>query len=208
MTGLIVDIDTHATTTYGTRHAQRLSPCSTFKIPHSLIALHTHAVDDENQTIAWDGIVREYEVWNRTHSMRSAIAVSTVWFYQALARRIGAVRMQEMVAQIGYGNGDTSSELTHFWLGNGSLKISVQEQVAFLRRLVRYELPFSRAHIDTVKNILSLGDNLYGKTGTCADTGWFVGFVIEGNVTKIFAFNLLGEGASGVEAKRVAKEFL
>ncbi len=208
---VILDVNSSERTIFGTRADERLNPCSTFKILNSMIALDTHVVKDENETIKWDGVVRSYQVWNKDHTMRSAIAVSTVWFYQELARRIGAKRMQEYVSKVKYGNEDTSRNLTDFWLGEGSLKISSNEQIDFLSRLLRGDLPFSKRAMETTKDILTLEkhDNykLAGKTGSCAETGWFVGF-IENNARKVFVFNIKGEGASGVEAKRIALDYL
>jgi beta-lactamase class D len=87
--GVIIDLNSSKRTVFGSRENERLSPCSTFKILNSMIALESKVVKDENELIKWDGVVREYPQWNQDHSMRSAIAVSAVWFYQELARRIG-----------------------------------------------------------------------------------------------------------------------
>lgn len=176
-----------------------------------MIALDSKAVRDENETIAWDGVVREYPFWNMDHSMRSAIGVSTVWFYQELARRVGEKKMAEMVRVAGYGNMDTSKSLTDFWLGGGSLKISPNEQTGFLAKLVRNQLPFSLHLQSVVKEIMRLdqrdGMTLSGKTGSCGGIGWFVGFIERDDTVKVFAFQTQGEGANGAEAKRVAIEY-
>lgn len=209
--GVIFDLNTSQKTTFGSNADERLNPCSTFKILNSMIALETGVVKDENETIKWDGVVREYGMWNRDHSMCSAIAVSAVWFYQELARRIGVKRMQKYVNKVNYGNSDTSKTLTDFWLGGGSLKISLNEQVGFLARLLRDELPFSHRAMNTVKDIITLEkDNGYvfaGKTGSCNSVGWFVGFRVKEHHTKVFAFNIKGKGANGAEAKKIALEY-
>lgn len=210
-TAVIVDLNTSTKTIYGTHADERVNPCSTFKILNSMIALDSGVVQDENETIAWDGVVREYPFWNRDHTMRSAIAVSTVWFYQELARRVGAERMAEMVAKARYGNGDTSQTLTTFWLGGGTLTISPNEQTDFLSRLVRNELPFSPHSQSVVKDIMILEKNsnyvFAGKTGSCGGVGWFVGFFERDDVSQVFAFQIRGKGANGAEAKKVAKEY-
>ncbi len=211
-TGIVLDLNRSKKLLFGQRTDERLNPCSTFKILNSLIALDSNAVKDENETLVWDGVVRAYPVWNRDHSMRSAIQVSTVWFYQEMARRIGAAKMQKMVQASHYGNGDTSRSLTDFWLGNGSLKISANEQIDFLTKLMQYRLPFSERSIATVKDIMVIEKNqnymLGGKTGSCAGIGWFVGFLEEKNATKVFAFNVKGDGANGAEAKKIAIDYL
>ncbi|MDD5160485.1 MAG: penicillin-binding transpeptidase domain-containing protein [Sulfuricurvum sp.] len=180
-TAVIVDLNSSTKTIYGNHADERVSPCSTFKIVNSMIALECGAVQNENETIVWDGVVREYPFWNHNHTMRSAIAVSTVWFYQELARRIGEKKMVEMVCAAEYGNMDTSKTLTNFWLGGGSLKISPNEQVDFISKLVRNQLPFTLRSQSVVKEIMRLdqrdGMILSGKTGSCAGIGWFVGFI-------------------------------
>lgn len=209
-TAVIVDLNTSVKTIYGNHADERVNPCSTFKILNSIIALDSGAVRDENETIAWDGVVREYPFWNHDHTMRSAIAVSTVWFYQELARRIGETKMAETVRKAQYGNGDTTHTLTTFWLSGGSLKISPNEQVDFLSKLVRNQLPFSLHSQSVVKDIMTLDKKddylLAGKTGSCGGIGWFVGFIKKGDSTKVFAFQIRGEGANGAEAKRIAIE--
>jgi len=209
---VILDLNSLEKTVFGSRADERLSPCSTFKILNSMIALDSKAVKNEDEVIKWDGVKREYDVWNKDHTMRSAIAVSAVWFYQELARRIGEKRMKEYVKRVKYGNADTSSTLTDFWLGNGSLKISLNEQVDFLSRLMRNELEFSQHVIGTVKDIIILEKSdtylLGGKTGSCGGVGWFVGFMQNHDKTTVFAFNIKGEGANGAEAKKIAFEYL
>ena len=209
---VILNLNTSKKTVFGNRADERSSPCSTFKILNSMIALDSKVVKDEDEVIKWDGVKREYEVWNRDHSMRSAIAVSTVWFYQELARRTGEQRMREYVSRAKYGSADTSHTLTDFWLGGGSLKISLNEQVDFLERLMRNDLEFPQHVTDMVKDIITLEkSNTYllgGKTGSCGEIGWFVGFLQNYDKTIVFAFNIKGDGANGAEAKKIALEYL
>jgi beta-lactamase class D len=143
--------------------------------------------------------------------MHSAIAVSTVWFYQEMARRIGEEQMSLHVREANYGNMDISSSLEGFWLGGGSLKISLNEQVGFLSQLFKNDLPFSSRAMNITKEIMTLKEHegylLAGKTGSCGGVGWFVGFLKQGSKTEVFAFNIKGDGASGAEAKRIALEY-
>ena len=208
---VIADLNNSVIHRFGTFTDERLHPCSTFKILNSLIALDAGVVKDENEIIAWDGVRRTYDFWNQDHSMRSAIAVSAVWFYQELARRIGAESMQKKVLETNYGNNDTSKTLTDFWLGNGSLIISAYEQVLFLTKLLHENLPFSKQTIHRVKEILIVQQDehrvLSGKTGSCGGVGWFVGYTADKDQTEVFAFVLKGDKATGIEAKRIALEY-
>lgn len=132
--------------------------------------------------------------------------------YQELAKRVGAKTMQEMVEKANYGNHDTHETLTDFWLGNGSLIISPNEQVIFMAKLMQNALPFSARTLNIVKDILVIEKNEHfifaGKTGSCANTAWFVGYVQEDERTRVFAFTLKGENTSGVQAKKIAREYL
>ena len=181
----------------------RLSPASTFKIPNSLIGLETGVIRDEHFVIPWDSVARSFPSWNRDHDLSSAIANSVVWYYQELARRVGEKRMREAVAAIGYGNGDISGGIDHFWLGS-TLKISAEEQVGFLRRLYSGDLPFSTRSMEIVKKILILEKNdsltLRGKTGCATQedgtvVGWFVGYVEKGKNVYFFASNITSNNA-------------
>src|SRR3981081_2766737 len=99
------------------RSGQALLPASTFKIPHSLIALETGVVGDHDQDIVgWDGGKRSIEGCNQAHPLRSAIAASAVPVYQEIARRIGAERMQKYVDLLEYGNRDIAGGLDPSWV--------------------------------------------------------------------------------------------
>jgi beta-lactamase class D len=197
----------------GTLCAERVSPCSTFKIPNSLIGLETGVIADEGTVLKWDGVKRSRPEWNRDHTLASAIKVSTVWYYQELARRVGAERMQKLVSAIPYGNADTSSGIDTFWLGR-SLRISPDEQAAFLERLRLSTLPFSERSQRIVRDILvqeSPGPIVYrGKTGSCdfdgaPDHGWWVGWVEKDGQATVFAMLVRGDDAFGPVARRLTE---
>lgn len=148
---------------------ERTSPCSTFKIPNSIIGLETGVIPDASFVLQWDGVQRPVAEWNRDHDLRSAMKHSVVWYYQELARRVGAERMRKRVSALRYGNGDTSGGPDGFWLGS-SLRISPDEQVDFLARLYAGELAASPRSIAVVKDLLvqeppGAGDRLPWKDG-------------------------------------------
>jgi beta-lactamase class D len=185
----------------------RLAPCSTFKIPSSLVGLETGVVPDAAFVLKWDGVERPVEAWNRDHDLRSAIQSSVVWYYQELARRVGPQRMQHWMSAFHYGNEDISGGIDRFWLGS-SLRISPDEQVAFLAQLHAGELPVSARSLAIVKEILlqdppAPGLVYRGKTGACQDPGaadphgWWVGSIEKQARLYLFAAVIEGPGASG-----------
>lgn len=134
--------------------AMRLSPASTFKIPHALIALETGAIKPD-AVEKWDG--RRFPrqtVWERDHDLRSAISNSVLWFFQRTAVRIGAAPMKSWLQKFSYGNADTSGEPTLYWV-NGKLQISPVEQVEFLKRFFSDDLPVRREYANYVRQALT-----------------------------------------------------
>ena len=103
--------------------------------------------------IRWDGVKRDFDGWNQDQTLRSSMRHSTVWVYQQFAREIGEVREKEYLTRIQYGNADPSGGVDRFWL-DGALRISAMEQVDFLRKLYRNELPFKVEHQRLVKDIM------------------------------------------------------
>lgn len=165
------------------RAEQRFSPASTFKIAHALFVLDAGLVDGEFQRFEWDGVNRQIAAWNRDQDLRSSMRNSTVWVYQTFARALGEDREREYLESIAYGNADPGGGIDRFWL-DGDLAISPIEQIEFLQRLYRNNLPFSEAHQRLVKDILIVEAGprwiLRAKTGWQAGSdahyGWWVGW--------------------------------
>ncbi len=174
------------------RAEKRFSPASTFKIPHALVALDAGVVSDEFEVFPWDGKPHAIATWNRDQNLRSSMRGSVVWVYQAFAREIGLEREGQYLKKIGYGNADTSGA-DPFWV-EGELRISAQEQVAFLRRLYRNELPFRVEHQRLVKDIMIVEAGrdwiLRAKTGWSGTVCWWVGWVEWPTGPVFFALNM------------------
>lgn len=194
---------------------QAFLPASTFKILNSLIVLECGAIRDVDEVIPWDSIDRPIPTWNRDHTMRSAIKFSVVWFYQEMARKIGVERMQKWVDTVGYGNQNIGKEIDNFWLA-GDLRITPMEQVTFLKKLILEELPFKKANILAVKEILIEDQNdqyiVRAKSGWAdfgQGIGWYVGYIeIRGN-TFIFVNNIdINKNEDARARKSIAKEVL
>jgi beta-lactamase class D len=183
-----------------------LTPASTFKIPNSLIGLETGVIPDAEYVIPWDGVNRWAKAWNHDHSLRTALRDSVVWYYQELARRVGKDRMRDWLARLEYGNMQMGDAVDRFWL-DGPLTISPLQQVEFLRRLVRAQLPISERSRGIVLDITKRGEldgkPLHGKTGWArpgepTEIGWFVGWVEDASRPRYVAV-ALGPVPKGVD---------
>ena len=131
----------------------RLSPASTYKIPHALIGLETGAVT-ETTVEKWDGTPHPgQKKWNLDHTVFSAMKPSVLWFFQNMAPRIGAQRAHEWLEKFSYGNADTSGDITRYWV-NGRLLISPDEQLAFVNKFYGGTLPVQKHFIEKLKEAM------------------------------------------------------
>ncbi|TLD69481.1 class D beta-lactamase [Phragmitibacter flavus] len=176
----------------GERAKKRLTPASTFKIPHTLFALDAGVVRDEFQVFEWDGEQRPIETWNRDQDLRSSMRNSVVWVYEKFAREIGDEAEIEYLKKVGYGNEEVTG-MKPFWV-EGDLAISAVEQVAFLKRLYRNELPFKVEHQRLVKDVMIVEAGrdwiLRAKTGWSGEIGGGVGWVEWPTGPGFFALNI------------------
>jgi beta-lactamase class D len=195
-----------------------LLPASTFKIPNTLIALD-EGVITEQELLQWDGTDRGLAAWNRDQTLASAFKSSCVWCYQELAQRIGTARYQTWLKKIDYGNAQPGPGLTTFWL-SGDLRISAQQQITFLKKLYKRELPFKAATYDALCRIMLVeekpGYRLYAKTGWAGygekatpQTGWYVGYLETGTDVWFFALNMaITKPAEGAYRQQLVMEAL
>lgn len=173
-------------------------PASTYKIPHSLIALELGIAEDATTEFPWNGEARAMPQWEQDLSFKQAFHLSCVPCYQGIARRIGVARMKDYLDRLEYGHMDVSAEnLDLFWL-QGRSRISPMEQIGFLKRLYQGELPLAGETLRTFREMMVLEENgdyrLSGKTGWSVDqgvdNGWFVGYLEKGSEVYFFASNL------------------
>jgi beta-lactamase class D len=197
-TFVLYDLNNDTYSVYDKERANKaFLPASTFKILNSLIALETKVIKDQCETIEWDRRTWRFDEWNQDQTLQTAFRNSVVWAYQELARRIGKKPMQYWVDKADYGNRNISDQIDTFWL-EGELLISAQQQVEFLKKLYKNQLPFSKQNMDIVKEIMMVEQGgtyiLRGKTGWASrvspQIGWFVGWLETQNNVYFFALNI------------------
>jgi beta-lactamase class D len=195
------------------RCQEQESPASTFKIPHSMIALETGVVEGPDSVLRWDRQTYSNENWNRDLTFRDAFRLSCVPCFRGVAEKVGRVGEQTWLDKLGYGNRDASGDVV-FWL-HGSLRISAVEQIAFLRRFDGDQLPISSRTADIVRDVMTLDVTesyvLRGKTGSAdqpREVYWFVGWLELGE-RRIFFATLLDSYAPDIDpmtARRTVTE--
>lgn len=211
----------------------RRSPCSTFKIISSLIALENKVIVPEDSIRAWDGEVFWNQDWNRDINFADAFQTSCVWYFRKVIDEIGRAAVQEELNRLEYGNCDISDwegslnsnnnnrALTGFWL-ESSLKISPKEQVEVMERIFGENSIYSEETQNNLKQVMLISEQnhtdpvIYGKTGLGKMNGivvdaWFTGFSDSMNERTYFCI-YLGEtrnkNVSSTKAKEIAIQIL
>jgi beta-lactamase class D len=191
---------------------ERLSPCSTFKIPLSLMGYDTGILIDEH-TPLWpfqEGYDDFLDTWKTSQSPQSWMQHSCIWYSKLLSCHLGLERMQAYLAAFAYGNQDLSwgivqpGEIDPAWLPAAPLKISPREQVEFIRNMLQHKLGITSDATHKTKAILfkedlSQGGKLFGKTswsGLSQSPGqhaWVVGWLEKREHVFPFAYVIIGQ---------------
>ena len=175
-------------------------PASTFKIVNSLIGIETGIISNENMIIKWDGKPRRPE-WDKDLTMKEAFAVSSVPYYQEVARRIGKDTMQHWLDTLHYGTTKIKSPIDTFWLDN-SLKITPDEQLGLATSLYFDKLPFQKRTMNIVKSVMVRENNTaytlsyktgYGYALNGNAIGWVLGWIEENKHVFFFVLNIEGD---------------
>ncbi|MFG1461388.1 class D beta-lactamase [Xanthobacter sp. DSM 24535] len=195
--------------------ASRHSPASTFKIALALMGYDSGILQSATAPVFTtepglaQGEGAQKETWAGPQTPQAWMKNSVVWYSQVLTRKLGAEKFAGYVKAFVYGNenlsGDPGKEngLIRAWLSS-SLQISPREQVDFLRKMLKGELPVSADAVDKTAALLRApeepaGYALYGKTGSgflqlndgtldrTRPFGWFVGWAEKGKKTFVFA---------------------
>ncbi len=180
-------------------------PASTFKIAHTLIALEEGIIKDQTVNIPWDGVQRTYAPWNKDQTLATAFAYSCVWCYQTFARHISHQQYRQYLQAFDYGNAKTGEQVTDFWL-KGDLRISVSQQIAFLRKVYLEQLPVKTSSLRVLKEIMlseaSTNYQIWSKTGWQGEHGWYVGYVQRENNVWLFAHYMKVQNQSDLPLRK------
>lgn len=213
--------------TNNTKHcSERFAPYSSFKVPLSVMGFD-NKVMTQKTIFPWDGESRFKPEWNQDQTPKTYLQHSVLWVSYQITDKLGMKNIQDYLKKFQYGNQDFSGNpgkddgLMTAWRGT-SLKISAKEQLNFLNKFLKYQLPVSKNAIDNTKENMFLdltanGNKFYGKTGSSEKQfgqGWFIGFVEKKKLPYIIIVNFTDKKPNpnneygGPRAKAIAKEIL
>src|ERR1700722_2766708 len=97
----------------GSQFDERMSPCSTFKIPLSLMGYDAGILKDE-QAPLWqfqEGYDDFLDVWKGPQSPQSWMQYSCVWYSKLLSCHLGLKKMKDYLPEFKYSNQDMTAGL-------------------------------------------------------------------------------------------------
>ncbi|MBB2970666.1 class D beta-lactamase [Mesorhizobium sp. RMAD-H1] len=200
----------------------RVTPASTFKIAIGLMGYDSGILRDAHRPAMpfRKGYPDWVANWRTTTNPTSWMKNSVVWYSQQITKSLGETHFRNYVKQFHYGNEDISGDpgkrngLTRAWLSS-SLKISPLEQLGFIQKIVRRELPVSPHAYEIINQLTGIGIQtggwrVHGKTGSgfprkqdgaldrYKGYGWFVGWATREGRTVAFARLIQGDGRQTV----------
>ena len=119
-----------------------------------------------------------------SHDAKTWAAMDSVNYYEGLIAQIGRPTMLSTRDSLHYGKGIASADSTHYW-NNGSLTITPDEQLGFIKKLYFNELPFQKRSQEMYKKMILKEDNANYKLSymngvdTIKGNAWSLGFVEE-----------------------------
>lgn len=180
------------------RCEKRMPPCATFELPATVIALDRGVVPDANTPVRRNPPVEGTPP--EGVNLRDAFRKPVGWVFDEVARRIGSEAFTRALAAMRYGNAETSGPVERIGRGDDEkgLTLSAVEQVDFLAKLKRGELPTSsesQGRTVEVVPVERIGDaNIAWKSGSCDGAAWAVGWVERAQRSVLFASVIMGQG--------------
>ncbi len=93
---------------------KRTSPCSTFKIIATIMALENGEVNSVDTKMGYDETVYPIDTWNKDLTLKDAFKESCVWYFRKVIDQLGQNEVQRYLDHLQFGNTDISE-----WEGSG-----------------------------------------------------------------------------------------
>lgn len=147
------------------------------------------------------------------HDATTWVSDDSVAYYQGMIEKIGRADLLKVMDSLHYGKGMVSKDLNNFWR-DGSIRITLDEQLGLIKRLYFNQLPFQKRSQDIYKKMILKEDNanyklsyISGSSNNLANANWMIGYVEENRHPYFFVMYLTSTSADTLNdhgAKNVA----
>ena len=221
-TFLLVDGDSgQILESFGNNLDESFTPACTFNIALSLMGYDANILKDARFPV-WEPQLGQDD---SPQTPLSWMKESCVWYSKKLALELTADQIEKYLAWFDYGNQNFSGGLPETgesnppWISS-SLKISITEQVNFIRKMLLGTLPISNHTLQMTKRLLFKeelvnGWILNGKTGLGTDFSenplkvrWFVGWIERKNQVFPFAYQFVEKNVDASQTLPRVKQLI
>ena len=144
-------------------------------------------------------------VWQQDHTGNLPIDILQLWdcmgYRFTIIEKIGRTAILKTIDSLHYGKGIVSNDLNNFW-NNGSLLITADEQLGFIKKLYFGQLAFQKKSQDILKKMILKEDNasyqlsyMIGSEKSIDPNFWIVGYVEENKHPYFFVMHLKSTNA-------------
>lgn len=130
------------------------------------------------------------------HTPGTWVSLDTLNYYQQLIEKIGRVDLLKSIDSIHYGKGIVGTDLSSFWK-DGSLKITPDEQLGFIKKLYFNQLPFQKRSQEIFKKMILKEDNanyqlsyISGFNENDLPAAWVLGYIEENKHPYFFVMHI------------------
>lgn len=130
------------------------------------------------------------------HDTSNWVSLDSVNYYNAIIEKLGRATILKTIDSLHYGKGIVSNDLNSFWK-DGSLRITADEQLGFIKKLYFGQLSFQKRAQDIFKKMILKEDNanyqlsyMLGSDKTNTPSFWLVGYVEENKHPYFFVMHL------------------
>jgi beta-lactamase class D len=128
-----------------------------------------------------------------SHDAKTWISLDSVRYYEELIAKLGREAIVKTRDSLRYGKGIMSADSTQYW-NNGSLLITPDEQLGFIKKLYFNELSFQKRSQEMYKKMILREDNTNYKLSyingfdSAKGKTWYLGYVEENKHPYFFVF--------------------
>jgi beta-lactamase class D len=167
---------------YGKR---RTNAAATFNLVTALIALERGIAPSEDMVLRGVGANSTNPVWQKDMNMVEAFRTNNPFYFAELANKIGRTEMQKWVDTLRYGTKTLGEDFINA-ASNGTMQISLDEQVGLLKRLYFNQLPCTERTQRILRTLLDKKEKVnkyavYKQSNSYGDSltnkQWLIGIV-------------------------------